>query len=253
MRRRWKSMLTVIAVLGLLVGGNFMPMISLKTPGMHEYSMNGITTYAMPGHQRAAEDIAELVASSQERVLQAMGDIDSQGIDVIVYPNRNALKRKTLGLAGMLILPDWFIGRNTQDTVLIVSPEAPGPEHTYESVVQAAVHEYVHVLTYRLNRKLDYWLLEGLAVYLAGQIPSDDVVRASAANLTFDKFAETNAIQFANVGGYALAYNLIAYLEETYGWDQVMALAAPRATYESVLGQGKREVFDAWRAHILAE
>jgi hypothetical protein len=120
-------------------------------------------------------------------------------------------------------------------------------------VVQAAVHEYVHVLTYRRNRKLDYWLLEGLAVYLAKQIPPDDVVRESSRNLSFDEFEETNAIEFANVGGYALAHNLVAYLEERYGWNQVMALVAPGATYESVLGVGTREVFDAWQAHILAE
>lgn len=243
----------VIAGLVVLVGVNFVPMISLKTPGMDEYSVNGITTYAIPAHQQAAGDIAERVAASQERVLQAMGDIDSSGIDVIVYPNRNALKRKTLGLAGMLILPDWFIGRNTRNTVLIASPEAPGPEHTYESVVRAAVHEYVHVLTYRLNRKLDYWLLEGLAVYLAEQMPSDTAVREAASRITFEQFSQTNAIQFANVGGYALAYTLIAYLEAAYGWDHVMALAEPDATYQSVLNTSKRELFDAWRTSIQGE
>ena len=128
-----------------------------------------------------------------------------------------------------------------------------GPEHTYESVVQAAVNEYVHVLTYRLNRKLDYWLLEGLAAYLAEQIPDDAVVRSAAESITYEQFSSTNAIQFANVGGYALAYTLISYLKRTYGWDQVMALAVPGATYETVLGLSKHKMFDAWRVHILEE
>lgn len=242
---------TIVGLLLALAAANFAPMVSLKTPGMEEYQMRGITTYAVSTDVQAAEAIAERVSSSQDRVLQAMGEIDSEGISVIVYPSQNALKRETLGVVGMLVLPNWFIGRNTTNSVLITSPESPGPQHTYESVVQAAVHEYVHVLTYRLNRKLDYWLLEGLAVYLAEQIPSDDAVRESARSLSFDEFEETNAVKFANVGGYALAYTLIAYLEETYGWDQVMALAAPGATYESVLGAGRREVFDAWRSKIL--
>jgi hypothetical protein len=251
MKRRWKMTFTIVGLLMVLAAANFTPMISLKTPGMEEHQMSGITTYSVPEDQQAAGAIAERIGMSQERVLQAMGDIDAEGIRVIVYPNQNALKRKTLGVVGMLVLPNWFIGRNTTNAVLITSPESPGPQHTYETVVQAAVHEYVHVLTYRLNRQLDYWLLEGLAVYLAEQVPSGDVVRESARNLSFDEFDETNAIKFANVGGYALAYNLVAYLEQTYGWDQVMALAAPGATYESVLGVTKREVFDAWRSGIL--
>ncbi len=244
---------TIVGLLLALAAANFIPMVSLRTPGMEEHESSGITTYAAPGDWEAAEAIAERVSTSQERVLQAMGDINADGISIIVYPSRNALKRKTLGVVGMLVLPNWFIGRNTRDAVLIASPEDSGPQHSYESIVQAAVHEYVHVLTYRLNRGLDYWLLEGLAVYLAEQVPSDDDVRESARRLSFDEFEETNAIRFANVGGYALAYNLVAYLEETYGWDQVMALAAHGATYESVLGEGKRGVFDAWRAHILED
>jgi len=111
----------------------------------------------------------------------------------------------------------------------------------------------VHVLTYRLNRKLDYWLLEGLAAYVAEQIPDDAVVRSAAESITYEQFSSTTAIQFANVGGYALAYTLISYLKRTYGWDQVMALAVPGATYETVLGLSKHKMFDAWRVHILEE
>ncbi len=245
--------LKIGGLLVALIAVNFIPMAWLHTPGMNEYEMSGITTYAVSSDKQAAEAIADRVASSQDRILQAMGNIDTSGIDIIVYPDRSALKRKTLGFAGILLLPDWFIGRNTMNSVLITSPQAPGPEHTYESVVQAAVHEYVHVLTYRVNRNLDHWLMEGIAVYLAQQVPSDGMVRDTAEAITYERFAKTNSIQFANVGGYALSYTLIAYIEETYGWDKVMALIEPGATYESVLGRSKRDVFEAWRSHLLGE
>ena len=158
--------------------------------------------------------------------------------------DRAALKRKTLGLAGHF-LPDWFIGRNTRDYVLITSPASPGPEHTRESVIQAAVHEYVHVLTDRRNPRLGYWLKEGIALYLADQRPEIQAIRATR-DITLAEFSSPNAIQFANVGGYTLAYTLIAYLDEAYGWESVIALTAPGATYESVLGKDARSVFEEW-------
>ncbi|MBU1050881.1 hypothetical protein KKG90_12770, partial [Candidatus Bipolaricaulota bacterium] len=220
-----------------------------KTPGMHEYVVQGITIYAMPQDQNGAESIAARIAASRVRVVQALESNASDDIGVIVYPSQAALKRKTLGFAGMLLLPDWFIGRNTRQNVLITSPAAPGPQHSSESVIQAAVHEYVHVLTDRQNKKLGYWIKEGIALYLAQQTPSLEAIRG-ASDLTYTEYAAPNAIQFANVGGYTLAYTLIEYLDATYGWSQVIALIVPEATTTSVLGKSDHALFDEWMAHV---
>jgi len=236
-----------IIILAVLV--NFAPMLSLQTPAMDEYHSHDLVVFAEPADEVEVAGISARIDSSREKVLQALSTVASKGIRVIIYPSQGALRRKTLGFIGMLLLPDWFIGRNTRDTVLIVSPAAPGPQHTRDSVTQAAVHEYVHVLTDRRNPHLDYWLKEGIALYLAEQIPSNRLIRHER-DLTFEEFDHTNPLKFANVGGYTLAYTLIDYLEQTYGWNQVIALIEPEATYISELGLNKQSLFDDWMRYL---
>ena len=67
----------------------------------------------------------------------------------------------------------------------------------------------------------------------------------SARNLSYGESDKTHAIKSTNVGRYALAYALVSFLEETYRWDQIMALAVPGATYESVQGVSKHHMFDS--------
>lgn len=234
--------LGVVAGIGLL---NFSPMISPNTPGMNMYEAEGITVYAVEADKDEVPRMAGRIADSRERVISSLGDADAEGIDVIIYPNAWALKRKTIGFAGVL-LPAWYIGKNTNDSVLIVSPENPGPAHTRESVEQAAVHEFVHVLTDRQHKKMGYWLKEGFALYLAQQKPDLSAVR-SHRDITYEEFNTPNAMQFANVGGYSLAYKMMEYLEEEYGWEQVLGFLTPGATYEDVTGKAKPEFFAEWK------
>lgn len=248
MKRIVRFGLGTLVVLVALAAINFAPMLTPLVPGMQRFTYDGTVVHARQSDAEDAQRIAERVNASSERVRDAFAATDDAPIEVIVYPSRAALGRKTLGLAGML-LPSWYIGTNTSDRVMIVSPSNPGPSHTRESVEQAAVHEYVHVLTYRRNRELDYWLMEGIALYLAEQTPEVGSV-AGAADLTWGEYRNTNAVQFANVGGYSLAWTLIDYIQERHGWQTVIALTQPGATYQSVLGVSEREFFDRWLAAV---
>lgn len=240
-----RIVLIAVASLVLLAAINFAPLISLKTPGMREYAAHGISVWATPEHAAEVEPLAERVASQSAAVVEALEGADAQGVEIIVYPSRGALKRKTIGLIGMVLLPDWFVGRNTRDYVLIASPADSGPSHSRESIVQASVHEYVHVMTDRRYRELGYWMKEGIALYLAGQVPEDARVQQHS-DLTYAEFSTPSAMQFAEVGGYFLAYSMIEYMIEHYGWDAVVDLIDPAASHESVLGVSERELYEAW-------
>jgi len=133
--------------------------------------------------------------------------------------------------------------------VLITTPGKPGPAHSRESVEQAAVHEYVHVLTDRINKGLGYWLKEGIALYLAGQKPSIDSVHRYAA-IPWEEYSRPNELQFAEVGGYTLAYTLVQYITEQYGWEAVVSLLPSGASIEQSLGLSPRGLFDEWKAWI---
>ncbi|HAE22313.1 MAG TPA: hypothetical protein DCG47_08340 [Spirochaetaceae bacterium] len=229
---------------------NFAPMASLGMPGMKEYSFYGMRVLAMPADQADAERLAARIERQAGTVAQALGMADTAGIGIIVYPSRKDLHRKTIGFAGAF-LPDWFIGDNTKDWVLISSPANPGPAHSRESIEQAAVHEYVHVLTDRVNKGFGYWLKEGIALYLAGQEPTVESIR-SHADIRWEEYSKPSALQFAEVGGYTLAYTLVLYIIERYGWDSVVRLVPADASMETILGLSPRELFDAWKAWLIA-
>lgn len=233
----------------VLAALNFAPMVSLRTPAMREYRSHGMSLFAEPADAAEVERIAARIADSSTRVADALETDDLADIGVVIYPSQAALRRKTVGLVGMAILPDWFIGRNTRNFVLITSPARPGPAHSRESVEQAAVHEYVHVLTDRRNRQLGYWLKEGIALYLAGQRPTPEAIR-SHRDVTWQDYAAPDALQFAEIGGYTLAWTLVDYLVEHHGWEAVIELTAPGADYRSVIGVSERELFARWKGAL---
>ena len=107
----------------------------------------------------------------------------------------------------------------------------------------------MHVLTDRINKGLGYWLKEGIALYLAGQEPELGSVRAYAT-IRWEDYSRPNALQFAEVGGYTLAYTLIQYIKERYGWEAVVRLVPTAASIEQVLGLSPRGLFDEWKAWI---
>jgi hypothetical protein len=45
---------------------------------------------------------------------------------------------------------------------------------------------------------------------------------------------------------------MIDYLAGRYGWEAIVALTAPDATWESVLGLGERRLFTEWKARLVA-
>jgi len=249
MRRPLGIALKILVCLTLAAIVNFAPMTALGMPGMKEYLLYGMRVLAKPADEADAERLAARIDRQAGAVAEALGAADRAGIGMIVYPSRKDLHRKTLGFAGAF-LPDWFIGDNTRQWVLITSPGNPGPAHSRESVEQAAVHEYVHVLTDRINRSLGYWLKEGIALYLAGQEPAVGSVRAYAAIL-WEDYSRPNALQFAEVGGYILAYTLIQYIKERYGWEAVVRLVPADASIEQILGLSPRALFDEWKAWIM--
>jgi len=243
-----KRFLVVVAIIGLVVGVNFLPRVSLGMPGMNEYTFSGMRVLAKPADQADAERLAARIHDQAGTVAEALGSKDTSGIGVIVYPSHKDLHRKTIGLVGAF-LPDWFIGDNTRDWVLITSPGNPGPSHSRESIEQAAVHEYVHVLTDRVNKNLGYWFKEGIALFLADQVPSPDSIR-SYRDIGWEDYSNPNALQFAEVGGYTLAYTLIAYIEESYGWNTVVGLVSNDTDLEQILGIGQRQLFDDWKGWL---
>ncbi len=99
---------------------------------MHKGAIDGITVFAEKRDYANAERVVGDIYRSSHRIHDALGIQEAQNIDLYIYPDRKALHRKTIGFVGW-ILPDWYTGRNSSDSVGITSPSepGPGPERTY--------------------------------------------------------------------------------------------------------------------------
>jgi hypothetical protein len=236
----------------LLVGINFIPLLSFKVPRMVKYTISGIDLYCVPEDRANGEKMVSSLIERRDRLVSSLPGTNSEGIEIVMYPNHKSLHLKTFGFIGYLF-PDWYIGKNTKDRVLIISPDNPGPAHTRESIEKALIHEYVHVLSDRINKNIGYWLKEGLALYLAQQIPEDEDVSSSTQRITYKEYLTQNPFKFANYGGYFMAHSYIRYLDETYGWQKVTQLLVPKATYDEVLGLDEEQTFVEWREWVKRE
>jgi len=234
--------LGLIIVLALI---NFLPLASLKTRKMQRYSIDGIQVYAEQKDSTNAERIVSRIQKSSRQIHDALGIEDDQSIELFIYPDRKALHRKTIGFAGWF-LPDWYIGRNSTERVYITSPSEPGPAHSRESIEKAAVHEYVHAMTDRQNKKMGYWMKEAFALYLADQEPESAALRAHS-KITFAEYKTQNPMEFAEVGGYSLAYNYLQFLIEEFGWKRVLGFLNPEKTFEDITGRKEEVVFQQWK------
>jgi len=245
MRKVIKGIGYVLGLIIVLALINFLPLASLKTRKMQRYTIEGITVYAEQKDSSNAERIVSKIQISSHQIHEALGIQDGQNIGLYMYPDRKTLHRKTIGFAGWF-LPDWYIGRNSSENVFITSPSEPGPKHSRESIEKAAVHEYVHAMTDRQNRNMGYWMKEAFALYLADQEPDLSTLRANS-QITFAEYKTQNPMEFANVGGYSLAFNYMQFLVEEIGWERVLGFLTPGKTFEDITGRKEEVVFQQWK------
>lgn len=143
--------------------------------------------------------------------------------------------------------PEWYIGDNVKDKVVIVSPLNPGPAHDYDSIVQAVVHEYVHTVVYQINKKTPKFLSEGLAGYLSGNAkpyyPLGDVPDIKDTKIS-------NPIKFGNKGLYPFSYTYIEFLHKNYGMNKVLNLIKKPSAYEEIFGVSEEEIYKQWAQYV---
>ena len=164
---------------------------------------------------------------------------------IVIYKDVDSFQRAYAGYLLSFVLGDWASGGAFEDMVLLTSPENPGTHHTYDDMLDIAVHEYVHTLIYQLNDQPSIWLDEGIATYLAGQ----EADRLPPIIPSYETTQSQNLNDFVNAEGYAFAYTYIDYLVITYGSERVVALIKS-SDFVSSLGKSELEIYNEWLAAL---
>jgi hypothetical protein len=239
----------VVGVLAAALLVQFAPMLSPRSLTMTAQGLKGNNYYFEPADSPAIGELAKALEANSARLEAALRVSKEAPVAVYVYPSYLSFHVQRFGGILGAFLPSWVIGDNTRGSVFITSPLNPGPAHSPDSIMGAFVHEYIHVMTDRINGRAGKWLKEGLATYLAGQKPYDPF-GSRLAGLSFADFGNIDGIRFGNIGGYDLSYLYVDFLARSFGMDKVVELLRSGEDYEKTFGKGKEEIFRLWKASL---
>jgi hypothetical protein len=161
----------------------------------------------------------------------------------------------------------WMVASGVADRLGILSPrvwKTQAAEHDpadAEHVRDLIAHELVHVYHGQHNPRPDFdgmddcgWLVEGLAVYVSGQLEhahrtaAPDALRAGKAPT---RLAEAWSGRYR----YGVCGSMVEFVDRRYGRDVVKKLLAVVSNEDSLqlLGTTEGKFLEAWKAHVSAQ
>jgi hypothetical protein len=234
-----------------LVGQNI-DSINLAKESQHFYF------YSSNGDIEVLDSLATTLENNYSRITNRLGIQIEKKINVKVYPNV-----KSFHVAiNYPDAPDWVVGTSIGDELMMVSPLNPGSSHTYKSLMQVIVHEFVHIAVYyargeKESTALPRWLSEGYAQYEAGQI--NEYIRKSVKSSLMDKTPPTwtqldtvSVMEFGKMNGYGFSVTIVEFLIIKYGIDKLVLLLKEPENIESIYGLSKNILEKQWIQYIEA-
>lgn len=216
--------------------------------------------YATPGDIPVLDTLASVLEANYARITQHLGIQMENRTDVRIYPDVKAYH----SAIGYPDAPDWMVGGSWNGKVLMmVSPLHPGSIHTYASLMQVVVHEFVHIAVVCAQDAkglacLPRWLNEGYAQYEAGQI-NDRVRKSAAASMstatppTWAQLDEASDMEFGNMNGYAVSVTIVDYLVTTYGIGKLVQLIKAPESCEAIYGLPESALEQQWVGYMKGE
>ena len=256
-----KTRLVVLNILSIVI---FLCLTIPESAGQNRDSLNlakesqHFAFYSTHGDIEVLDSLAITLENNYSRITNRLGIQIGGKINVKVFPNVRSFHD---GI-NYPDAPDWVVGSSIDDELLMVSPLNPGSYHTYKSLVQVLVHEFVHIVVYYArggtgSTPLSRWLSEGYAQYEAGQI-NDNIRKIVKTSLT-DKTPPTwtqldsaSAMEFGKMNGYGLSVTIVEFLIVTYGIDKLVLLIKEPENIEIIYGLSKNILEKQWIQYLEA-
>jgi len=212
--------------------------------------------YSTPGDIKVLDSLAVILENNYSRITNHLGIQIEKKINVKVFPDVRSLHVAI----NYPDAPDWVVGSCNGEDLMMVSPLNPGSVHTYASLMQVIVHEFVHIaVSYARGDKgwtvLPRWLSEGYAQYEAGQI--NDFIRKSVKSGLADKtppswaqLDKASVMEFGNMNGYGLSVTIVEFLVVTYGFEKLVLLIKEPENIETIYGLSKDKLEKQWIQYV---
>jgi len=254
-----------LVVLHILSIGMFVLLTIPKLVGQNSDSLNlakesqHFAFYSTNDDLKVLDSLAITLENNYSRITNRLGIQIEKKINVKVFPNVKAFHVAI----NYPDAPDWVVGSSNGDELMMVSPLNPGTVHTYESLMQVIVHEFVHIaVSYARGDKgwttLPRWLNEGYAQYEAGQINEHirKIVESSVIAKTpptWTQLATASVVEFGNMNGYGLSVTIVDFLVVTYGIEKLVLLIKEPENIEIIYGLSQDALEKQWIRYLKPE
>lgn len=249
MNKKLKILYVSIFCVLILAVLQTLPVFILKPMVAKQIKGKNIVVYYQNGDERGARQVYDNLENSAEEIRKKLKFNSSKPTNIYIYANQKSLWIRKYGFITILGAPNWFVGDNKKDKVIMISPYAKVSGYDNDSILRVATHELVHTINYQINPKLSYWNDNGVATFLAKQSPNKGFTKYNSIP-TIDDMKSENEVYFGNIGGYQYSYTYIEFLNKQYGWDKVLDLITGKETYNKIFSKSEQEIYKEWIDYV---
>lgn len=227
----------------------------------------GVTLYYKPIDQAEIPAIAGYVDRALQTIEAFFEMPLPDPLDFYLFPDRNTLTehwKKQWGVP-FFISMCWMVGSGSAANFSLLSPRAweqQACDHDpadSDHVQKLITHEMVHSYHDQVHPSADIgvfedigWFIEGVAVFVSGQLEGD---RLASPREAIEKGEAPKALKNAWSGTYryGVSGSLVAYIDQTYGRQTTIALLSQSSQDEllDIIGETEAELLEHWQQFIL--
>lgn len=175
--------------------------------------------------------------SEYARITELLNVTTKGKLEIVIFANRENFIKKTG-------FPTWSGGGYSSKGIIL-------PPNFNKLV---AVHELTHVLINRINPDTPRWLNEGIASYIAKDLPvsTQDLKNAARLELIppFSSYRIVDPTEFMNIKGYPFSYSMIDFIVSEYDWDRLLQLIHSPYDFEGVFQMSGDEFWNSWKKYL---
>ena len=127
------------------------------------------------------------------------------------------------------------------------------PEKHFDNIdaAETAIHVFVSIIIYRINRSTPYWLVHGVSTYLSGWLSDDrkaNAIRKSRNEISKEFIAgiSKDYESFTDGFGYEIASTIAEYIVMKYGYQNLSKLIKNPNSLEEIFACKAFEFWQGW-------
>lgn len=235
-------------------------------PSRQSLTPNKLDIVAEPADAAVVRDIRPMLTAGMTKVERFFGKPFPKPVTVAVMPTRVSFDARLKQELGGETPQRWMVAMGVARGVVVLSPrlwKTEADEHDGgdpQHVRDILVHELVHVYHSQVSPSKDFegmddlaWLVEGVAVYVSGQLERSH--RDAAARAVAEGKAPSR-LAGAWTGGYryGVSGSIVRYVDRRFGRQRVVAMLRAVKPQEAlgVLGVSEEQLLEDWRRSVNA-